>query len=229
MFKLPFSANRILASLPLSEAERVVTAGRVVELSEGAILHSPGEPIGRIYFPMDCVLSVQTLMEDGTAIEAATVGREGMSGLPVFFRSNLPTTRTVVLSPGRALALDSSQFRQQVKRSPHLCNVAGRYAELLFMQSAQSLACERVHTVDQRLARWLLTTADQAGSATIRTSQAAIARALGVRRASVTAAIRCLAADEIVEARRGRLTILRRAALRSRACECYAALDEFFE
>lgn len=221
------TGNLLLAALPRPEAARVLATGRVVELNQGAVLHEPGERICRVYFPLDCVLSLQTLLENGDAIEAATVGREGMSGLPVFLGAGHATTRAVVTIPGRAFELTSDRFREQMKCNPTLCSVTGRYAELLFIQSAQLLACERAHTVRQRCARWLLTAADQSGNEVIKTSQAALARTLGLRRASVTNALRQLANDGLVRLRRGLICLSRRAALRREACECYEAIGEY--
>lgn len=222
----PATANRILANLPRAEAASIVAAGRVVELDDGTVLHEPGQRICQVHFPIDCVLSLRTLLENGDSIEAATVGREGMSGLPVFLGSAQATTRAVVTTTGRALEVSSGHFRQLMKRSPNLCCVTGRYAELLFMQSAQLLACERAHTVRQRCARWLLTTSDQSGCDAIKTSQAALAHVLGVRRASVTNALKDLARLGLVRMRRGVICITRRRALTDEACECYRTIGE---
>jgi len=188
-----------------------------------------GEEIERVYFPLSGVLSILAVLSSGEAVEAATVGREGMAGLPVFLGSREATTRTAVQVGGRALALESSAFREALHgESGRLAVAVARYAEILFMSAAQGIACNRVHALSSRLARAILTWHDRLAAEVLPVTQDALADALGVRRAGVTAAITEFVRAGALRRGRGRLYLTNREALERHACECYAVLSEAY-
>lgn len=220
--------NRILAGLPGGEIEALAADGGVAELRAGEVLQAAGKPIETVYFPLDSVVALVTELGDGSSIETATIGREGVAGLPIFLGARVATVRTEVKVGGRAFALGSDVFRAQAHRDTRLARLLGRYTELLFIESAQLAACNRVHSVLQRSARWLLLARDRLEGRNIPTTQAALAQALGVRRASVTLALRQLERGRIIQLRRGRVAIHDRDGLEKTACECYAVISGQF-
>jgi CRP-like cAMP-binding protein len=221
--------NRILNLLDEDDRERVLHTGRLVELEPGDTLHEPGDDIGYVYFPFSGVLSILAVLSTGEAIEAATVGREGMAGLPVFLGSRQAPTRTAVQVGGVALALDAAAFRAELGRDGGRLAVAmARYAEIMFMSAAQGIACNRVHTLSSRLARAILTWHDRMASEILPVTQDALAEALGVRRAGVTAAISEFVRRGAIRRGRGRLYLGRREELEAEACECYALLTDAY-
>jgi CRP-like cAMP-binding protein len=223
------SVNRILAALPDIELRRVAWDGEVREMNKGDVTQHAGERIELVVFPLGCLISMRVELLDGTSIEAATIGREGFASLPVFFGAHTATLRGEVKLPGRALLVDCDQFRGHIEKNPELCSLLGRYAELLFVESAQVNACSRAHSIQDRCVRWLLTAADQLGAETVPTTQAELAQSLGVRRASVTDALNSLEQRGLISIARGRLAIRDRRRLRAAACECYDAIARQFE
>ena len=223
------SINRILAALPAEELRRVAWDGEVREMNKGDVTQEAGERIETVVFPLGCLISMSVELQDGTSVEAATIGREGFASLPVFFGAHTATLRGEVKLPGRALLVDCDQFRGQIEKNPQLCSLLGRYAELLFLESAQVNACSRAHSIQDRCVRWLLTAADQLGAETVPTTQAELAQSLGVRRASVTGALNSLENGGLISISRGRLLVSDRRRLRSAACECYDAIARQFE
>ena len=224
----PFTANRILRQLSASERERLAGAGQRVELSLGEVLQEQGEEITRIYFPLSGVVSMLAVLSTGQATEVATIGREGFAGLPVFLGERIASTRSQVQVPGDALLLESETFRREMGGG-RLAILLARYAELLFTSAAQSTACARLHSVDQRCARAILTWHDRLDHEILPVTQDALAEALGVRRASVTAAIKAFVQAGAIRRGRARLTLTRRGILEELACECYRTIEEAFE
>ena len=225
----PPRANRILMLLPEDERQRVAEMSTLVELETGDVLHEVGDEIRKVYFPFGGVLSILGVLSSGEAIEAATVGREGMAGLPVFLGSRVATTRTAVQVGGLALALDAEAFRRELKRDDGRLAVAmARYAEIMFFSAAQGIACNRVHPLSDRLARAILTWHDRMGSEVLPVTQDALAEALGVRRAGVTGAITEFVRAGVLRRGRGRLYVTEREGLEARACECYELLAEAY-
>jgi CRP-like cAMP-binding protein len=220
--------NRILAGLPSADLDVLAADGGVTEVRVGDVLQVAGEPIETVYFPLDSVFALVTELENGSSIETATIGREGLAGLPIFLGAHTATVRTEVKVAGRAFAVGSDTFRARVDDDPRLCGLLGRYTELLFIESAQLAACNRVHSVLQRCARWLLMARDRLEGRNIPTTQAALAQALGVRRASVTMALRQLERGRLIQLRRGRVAIHDRDGLEKTACECYAVISGEF-
>ena len=223
------SANGILAALPAGELRRLAQDGDLHEMERGDVVQEIGDPLARVVFPLGCLVSMTVELADGTRVESTTIGREGFAGLPVFFGAHTATLRAEVKVAGRALIVEGDEFRRQLEQSSRLCNLLGRYTELLFLEAAQVNACSRAHTVAERCMRWLLTATDQIGTETITTSQAALAQELGIRRASVTRALNGLEQAGLISVRRGRLAVSDRPGLRAAACECYAAISEQYQ
>ena len=225
---LPFTANRILKNLTAPERERLAAAGQRMALIVGEVLQEPGEEITKIYFPLSGVVSMLAVLSTGQATEVATIGREGFAGLPVFLGARISSTRSQVQVPGEALVLDSDVFRHEMGGG-RLAILLARYAELLFASAAQSTACARLHSVDERCARAILTWHDRLDEEILPVTQDALAEALGVRRASVTASIKAFVQAGAIRRGRARLTVVRRPLLEKLACECYRTIEEAFE
>lgn len=223
------ATNRILRLLTAPERERLAGSGEVIALSQGQVLQETGTEIDCVYFPLSGVLSMLTVLSTGQAIEVASIGREGFAGLPVFLGARIATTRTLVQVDGHALMLESEDFRREMRGEGRLAVLLARYAELLFVSAAQTTACNRVHSVRERCARAILTWHDRLDRDILPVTQDALAEALGVRRASVTEAIRDFVEAGAVRRGRGRMYVLRRRALEEFACECYATIQDAFE
>ncbi len=222
--------NRIVAFLPEDDALSLAAAGKVLSFEVGEVLQEAGEVIEQVYFPISGVLSVLAVLTTGEAVEAASVGREGMAGLPVFLGARIATTRTAVQVPGEALVLDANAFRTELQReSGKLAVLMARYTEIMFMSAAQGIACNRLHPLSERLARAILTWHDRLASTVLPVTQDALADALGVRRAGVTGAISEFVRAGAVRRGRGKLYLEKRDVLEECACECYALLQDAYK
>lgn len=217
--------NRLLAALPEPVYRGCLAAGGPVYLEQHQPLIEQGQPITAVYFPYGAVASLLIPMADGSAVEAATVGNEGMVGLPVFLGAgSLPMT-AVTQVPGRALRLGVAVFRERLTAADGpLHAVLARYAQTMFTQLAQNVACNRLHRVEQRCARWLLMTADRVDRNEFPLTQEFLAEMLGVRRASVSETASRLAQRGLIRYARGVITILDRAGLEQASCECYGVI-----
>ena len=194
-------------------------------LPVGRVLHEPGRAVSDVYFPLVGVVSVVADLGEDQVVETATVGREGMVGISVYLGADAPTERSLVQVPGRALRMTAEDLRE------HIADVDGpltamlrRSAQALFTQVSRNAACNRVHTVRQRAARWLLMTADRMDSPTFELTQHFLAQMLAVRRTSVSEVAQSLAEDGCITYTRGRITITDRPRLLSHACNCYEAI-----
>lgn len=196
-------------------------------LALATVLYEPGQHVAEVHFPISGVISLVADLGDGAQVEAATIGLEGMSGLAVFLGACAPTERATVQVAGRSIMVDVAAFECAAAAiDGPLFTTMQRYAQVLFTQLARNAACNRVHTVEQRAARWLLTTADRMRSPTFELTQEFLAQMLAVRRASVSTVARGLAESGCIHYSRGRITVLDRARLLSHACDCYQVLRE---
>ena len=194
-------------------------------LSAGQVLHEPGHEVSDVYFPLAGVVSVLADLGEDQVVETATIGREGMVGLSVFLGGDAPTERSLVQVPGRALTMSTDDFREHLADADGpLTAMLRRSAQALFTQVSRNAACNRVHTVRQRAARWLLTTADRMDSPDFELTQHFLAQMLAVRRTSVSEVAQSLAEDGCLTYTRGRITITDRPRLQSHACTCYEAI-----
>ena len=199
-----------------------------VDLSLGDVLHEPGSPIEVVYFPTSGVVSVVADLGAGDqVVETATVGREGIVGISVFFGADTPTERSLVQVAGQALAMRVADFRAHVADvDGPLTAMLRRSAQALFTQVSRNAACNRVHTVRQRAARWLLMTADRMGAPNFELTQHFLAQTLAVRRTSVSDVAQFLADDGAITYTRGSITITDRARLCAHACDCYDVIRD---
>jgi CRP-like cAMP-binding protein len=181
-------------------------------------------PIQHVYFPLSCVISVHTEMRDGTAVEIVAVGREGVVGLPVFLGGDQTPATAFCQVPGRSLRMEANAFRAAVAINPVLNTLLLRYTQALLTHVSQSAACNRVHPVEERCARWLLTTHDSVGGESFELTQEFLAEMLGVRRPRVSVAASILQRAGFIRYSRGRVQVVDRAGLESAACECYGVI-----
>ncbi|MFI1675852.1 Crp/Fnr family transcriptional regulator [Streptomyces sp. NPDC020607] len=219
-------SNRILATLPQPARDRLRPHLEPVELVVGDVLYRPGERIDAVYFPVIGVCSIVTDLE-GPTVEVATVGDEGMVGLPVFLGVATSTERTLCQVPGRALRMGADRFRHEIALlDGQLQQALQRFTQSMFTQLARNAACIRGHRTHQRCARWLLMTADRMHSERFELTQKFLAQMLAVRRSSVSEVAGALAADGCIEYSRGTITILDRDRLQAHACSCYHVIRD---
>jgi CRP-like cAMP-binding protein len=217
--------NSVLAGLGEDALAALLPDLRMTPLRSGDVIHEPGDTILEVHFPLVGVVSIVADVDADLVVEIATVGREGMVGISVLLGAGAPTERAVVQVPGQGLALTVEDLRE------HLATVDGpltamlrRSAQALFTQVARNAACNRVHSVRQRAARWLLMTADRMDSPSFELTQHFLAQMLAVRRTSVSEVARSLAEDGCITYSRGSITIVDRPRLQAHACNCYAAI-----
>lgn len=220
--------NRILAALPPDELERLRDRMELLPMSVRQVVFEANRVMEHVYFPEDLVTSIVGLMEDGSAVETATVGNEGMVGVPVFLGAMQMAGQGFVQVSGSAWRLPAGVLREEVRRGGALSRLLGRYTQALFTLVAQSSACNRKHTVEQRCARWLLMTHDRVQADTFDLTQLFLSQMLGVRRATVTEAAGALQARGLIEYTRGRMTIVDRAGLEAASCPCYGIIRAEF-
>jgi len=213
--------NKLLATVPTEEYERLVPNLEAVSLSFKQYLYEPNEPIEYIYFPKSGVVSVLTVMEDGGTVEVATVGNEGMIGIHVLLGADRVPTETFVQVPGDALRMKVDVFKKEVFPGSPLHNLLLRYTQTLITQLSQSAACNRLHSVEKRACRWLLLTHDRVDSDQFPMTHEFLAEMLGVRRASVSEVAATLQKAGLIRYQRGKMTICDRKGLEAGSCECY--------
>jgi CRP-like cAMP-binding protein len=217
--------NQLLAALPPAEYERIRPALEIVGLRAKEILHKPGEPIRFVYFPEGGFASILTSLEDGSMVEVASVGREGMIGVAGFAADGhpAPAVSMVQVEIESCYRMGVPDFRRELDRRGPLYEMFTRYTEALVGFVMQSAACNAVHSVEQRLARWLLLAHDRVGTRQFPLTQEFLAMMLGASRPTVTVAAGMLQRAGLITYRRGVLTIIDRAKLESASCECYRA------
>ncbi len=221
--------NRLLASLAPADFARLSPQLTLVEMEKGRLICDPGDPIETVYFPHDCVISLMTLMENGAAIESATIGREGAFGLMAAIAPRQSMSRAIVQVPGRASRMTASALAEAVRHAPGLAGLIDRHNDALFGHAIQSVACNALHAVEARFCRWLLSCRDRIDSDTVALTQEFLADMLGVQRTTVTAVAGALQAKGLIRYRRGVVDILDRAGLEATACECYDAVRRTYE
>jgi CRP-like cAMP-binding protein len=215
--------NRLLAALPASDRRRWLAQLERVELRLGQVLYESGDTLSHVYFPITSIVSLLYVMENGTSAEIAIVGYEGVVGISLFMGGESTTSRAVVQGAGVAYRLPSRMIKAEFKRAPVL-HLLLRYTQALITQMSQTAVCNRLHTLDQQLCRWLLLSLDRTQNNELVMTQELIANMLGVRRQGVTEAALKLQADNLIRYTRGRIGLLDRAGLEKRTCECYAAV-----
>lgn len=221
--------NQMLAALPFLEWRRLEPQMELVELQTGAMLYESGVVLQHVYFPATAVVSLVSSMQDGTSVEVAVVGSEGIVGVCAFMGGGHALSGAVVQSPGYALRMSARSIAWHASRSETLLQQLLCYTQALFTHMAQTSACNRHHALDQQLCRWLLLNLDRRNGNEIVVTQERIADMLGVRREGVTGAALKLQKAGLIQYRRGRIAILDRAGLEERSCECYAVVRRAYD
>ncbi len=220
--------NRLLRAIPADEYARLLPYFERFQLEPMQIFAEPGERLSHVYFPETGIVSVLRRMRDGTLIEIVTVGREGMAGISVTLGDPVSWLTIAGQVPGGCKRVDAEAFADLLPNLERLAELLRRYAITLFEQAAQSIACNSFHSIEQRCARWLLTTHDRVSGDEFLLTHEILAQMLAVRRAGVTEAAGALQRAGLISYRRGRITIRDRVGLERAACECYGAVrDEF--
>jgi CRP-like cAMP-binding protein len=218
------TVNRLLASLPKKEYERLLPGLKPITLTFGEVLYEPGDTIKHVYFPNDSILSLLSAMSETSSLEIGMIGNEGMAGLPIFMGVNVSRTRALVQGSGTAMRMTSAAVRHEANHLGTLHRLMHRYTHSLLTQVSQAAACNRFHSVDARLAKWLLMTNDRLGMEQFRLTQEFMSNMLGVRREGVNKAAGALQSEKLIRYSRGMITILNRRKLQARSCECYAII-----
>ena len=218
--------NHLLAALPTAEFERLAAHLELVPLRLGEMLYEPDEQLQYAYFPTTSIVSLQYVTESGASAETAGVGNEGMVGISLFMGGNTTPSSAVVQTAGHAYRLGRRLLLEEFNRAGLMQHLLLRYTQGLITQMIQTAACNRHHTVEQQLCRWLLLTLDRIPSLELVVTQELVASMLGVRRESITEAIGKLQQAGFVRCRRGHIAVLDRSGLENHSCECYAVVKK---
>ena len=218
---MPELRNLILASLPRRTYESLLPGLTRVNLVFGEVLHEPGRPMRHVYFPVEGLVSMLTVVKGRFALEVAMVGREGMVGVPLALGVARTRMRAMVQGSGVALRMSSSRFSASMEHSPPLRKALLSYVDSLMAQIARTAACNRFHVVQARLARWLLMSRDRSGSGDFEMTQEFLSSILGVRRVGVSAAASAFQSRKLIEYSRGRIRIVDHEGLEAACCACY--------
>jgi CRP-like cAMP-binding protein len=221
--------NGLLAALPDAEWERLLPHLEIVEMPLGKALYESGDRLSHVYFPTTSIVSLLYVMENGAAAEIAVVGNEGIVGISLFMGGNSTPSRAVVQSAGQGFRLKAALMMSEFERAGPVMHLLLRYTQALITQMAQTAVCNRHHSLDQQLCRWLLLSVDRLNSSELVMTQELIANMLGVRREGVTEAAGHLHRAELIRYQRGHITVLDRAGLERRTCECYAVVRNEYE
>ena len=223
------SKNNILASLPAEDFQRLSPHLEPVELRLGQILYEAGGKIDYVYFPLNSMVSLVSQLSDGSSIEIGVAGYEGMVGIYAVLGVDKTPHEGMVQIPGDALRVKTSVVVDEFKRGGALHDLLLRYLQMLLLQTSQIAACNRLHTIGERLARWLLMSRDRCVCDELPFTHDFLAIMLGIRRAGVTEAAIILQTEEFIRYRRGQITILDRAGLEDFSCECYRIVKDEFD
>ena len=221
--------NHLLDALPAADYERIAAHLELIPMKLGDVLYESGAPLRHVYFPTTCIISLLYVMEDGASAEIAIVGNEGILGISLFMGGDSTPSRAMVQSGGHAYRLKADLLKTEFGRFGPTMHLLLRYTQALITQMAQTAVCNRHHSVDQQLCRWLLLSLDRLQSNELSMTQELIANMLGVRREGVTEAAGKLQAAGLINYRRGTITVLDRPGLEKQACECYQVVKTEFD
>jgi CRP-like cAMP-binding protein len=216
--------NYILGALPPAERERLFPHLKLVTLPLGRALYESGDTLQHIYFPTDSIISLLYVLENGASAEIAVVGKDGAIGVALFMGGETTTNRAIVQSSGSAYRLTGARLKREFNRHGQVQHILLRYTQALITQMAQTAVCNRHHSVDQQLCRWLLLSLDRLSSSQLNMTQELIANMLGVRREGVTEAAGRLQKLGVIMYSRGQIEVLDRGALERLCCECYGVV-----
>jgi CRP-like cAMP-binding protein len=220
--------NHLLAALPAAEWRRWESQLEVIEMPLGQVLYEPGERLSHVYFPTDAIVSLLYVMENGASAEIAVVGNEGLVGISLFMGGESTPSRAVVQSAGHGYRLKAQALKEEFGEAAVL-HLLLRYTQALITQMSQTAVCNRHHSLDQQLCRWLLLSLDRLNGNELRMTQELIANMLGVRREGVTEAAVKLQKAGLIRYSRGRIEVLDRLGIERRTCECYAVVKKEYD
>src|ERR1700689_5370819 len=221
--------NHLLAALPAAEAARWLPLLESVELPLGSVLYESGGALSHVYFPTTAIVSLLYVLENGASAEIAVVGNEGVVGISLFMGGESTPSRAVVQSAGRGLRLKAPVMKEEFNRAGAVLHLMLRYTQALITQMAQTAVCNRHHSLDQQLCRWLLLSLDRLQGNELVMTQELIANMLGVRREGVTEGAAKLQQAGLIQSARGRISVLNRPGLEKRSCECYAVVKREYD
>jgi CRP-like cAMP-binding protein len=221
--------NCLLASLPTAMWQHWQPLLEPVALPLGLVLYEPGRTLDHVYFPTTAIVSLLYVMQDGACAEIAMVGKEGVVGVSVFMGGQSATSRAVVQSAGQGFRLGAHVMRTEFNSASSVMHLMLRYTQALIAQTAQTAVCNRHHTLDKQLCRWLLQCTDRLQSSELAMTQELISNLLGVRREGVTEAALKLQAAGLIRYARGHITVLDRPGLERRSCECYSVVKKEYD
>ncbi len=226
---LDLKQNQLLAALPAVELQRWLPQRESVELPLGQVLYEPGNTLSHAYFPSTAIVSLLYVMENGQSAEIAVVGNEGIVGISLFMGGESTPSRALVHSAGRGFRLESQRMKEEFNRAGPVMHVLLRYTQALITPMAQTAVCNRHHSLDQQLCRWLLLSLDRLQGNELVMTQELIANMLGVRREGVTEAALKLQTSGLIRYARGHIKVLDRPGLEKRTCECCAVVKEEYD
>jgi CRP-like cAMP-binding protein len=221
--------NDLLAALPDAELERWLPQIEAIDLPLGHVLYESGETVSHVYFPCSAIVSLLYVLENSASAEIAVVGNEGIVGISLFMGGGSSPNRAVVQSAGQGLRLDAQTLQEEFQRAGPVLHLLLRYTQALIAQMSQTAVCNRHHSLDQQLCRWLLLSLDRLPGDELVMTQQLISNMLGVRREGVTEAAMSLQAAGMIRYARGHITVLDRSALEKRSCECYRVVKKEYD
>jgi CRP-like cAMP-binding protein len=221
--------NRLLAALPEQEWRRWLPDLELVDLALGDVLYEPGDTLSHVYFPTTLIVSLLYVMENGSSAEIAVAGNEGLVGVSLFMGGQSTSSRAVVQSAGRAFRMKAHILKDEFARNGPVLHLLLRYTQALITQMSQTAVCNRHHSLDQQLCRWLLLSLDRLYSNEVVMTQELISNMLGVRREGVTEAALKLQKAGIIRYSRGHISVLDRPGLEKLSCECYAVVKREYD
>jgi CRP-like cAMP-binding protein len=221
--------NRLLAALPAADAQRWLPMLEVVDLPLGKVLYESGRTMSHVYFPTTAIVSLLYVLENGASAEIAVVGNEGIVGIALFMGGESTPSRAVVQSAGSGLRLSGAVVKEEFERSSAVLHLLLRYTQALITQMTQTAVCNRHHSLDQQLCRWLLLSLDRLQGNELMMTQELIANMLGVRREGVTESALKLQSAGLIRYARGHIQVLDRPGLEQRTCECYAVVKNEYD
>ena len=227
--RMDLSQNRLLAALPDAERQRWLAQLEPVELALGQVLYESGITLSHAYFPTTAIVSLLYVMENGASAEIAVVGNDGLVGISLFMGGGSTPSRALVQSAGHGFRLSARKMKDEFDQAGPVMHLLLRYTQALITQMAQTAVCNRHHSLDQQLCRWLLLSLDRLPGSELVMTQELIANMLGVRREGVTEAALRLQTDGLIRYARGHISVLDRPGLERRTCECYAVVKKEYD
>lgn len=223
------SSNQLLAALPTRDWERWQGKLELIDLKLGQVLYESGGKMHYAYFPVDAIVSLLFVLENGSSAEIAVVGNEGIVGVSLFMGGETTPSRAVVQSAGKCIRINADTLINEFKNSVPVMHLLLRYTQALITQMTQTAVCNRHHSLDQQLCRWLLLSMDRLTGNHMVMTQELIANMLGVRREGVTAAAGSLQKAGLIRYTRGKIEVLNRDGLEARTCECYSVVKKEYD